>query len=486
MPLMNEIPDSFWSLFRSYNRETYIEALLKISEEYQYNNYFLSREVCIQVLSNFFAQRRISIMQEEQETDADLMEPPATRILNWLVRTQWLKRLEDYGTGMTNIIIPDYSAVFIEAFEKLAGGEEDDTEVYIQNIYAILFSYKNDPRRTERLLNTALVNTKRLNKALQDMLHNMDKFFSSLLEKRFYGDLLKEHLDGYVEEIVKKKYHILKTTDNFYIYKTDIKRWLREIREEVLRGQENWDGEGDEDREDREVHVTQRLPQDREAPDALRVTQTLDQLSQIERGFDDIEHRIANMDREHTKYVRATVTRLNYLLNEDDDMRGLVVQLLNLTSQAENTGERITEIGNRLNLSRVDILSEKSLYKRRRGKRAFLENLEPEEEAQDLPREDVLRLNRLQNRYSRRQIEEFISEHMRDGKMVAGPGLVRNEEDYEKLILAYDYAMKKGSRYQVELPQDEGGELVSEKTSGGIEYRYPEMVFTVRKERKRT
>lgn len=474
MPLMNEIPDSFWSLFRSYNRETYIEALLKISEEYQYNNYFLSREVCIQVLSNFFAQRRISIMQEEQETDADLLEPPATRILNWLVRTQWLKRLEDYGTGMTNIIIPDYSAVFIEAFEKLAGGEEDDTEVYIQNIYAILFSYKNDPRRTERLLNTALVNTKRLNKALQDMLHNMDKFFSSLLEKKFYGDLLKEHLDGYVEEIVKKKYHILKTTDNFYLYKTDIKRWLREIREEVLHGLKNWDGEREEDAEDRE------------GPGARRMTQTLDQLSQIERGFDDIEHRIANMDREHTKYVRATVTRLNYLLNEDDDMRGLVVQLLNLTSQAESMEERITEIGNRMNLSRVDILSEKSLYKRRRGKRAFLENLEPEEEAQDLPREDVLKLNRLQNRYSRRQIEAFISAHMRDGKMVAGPGLVQDEEDYEKLILAYDYAMKKGGRYQVELPQGEGGELVSDKTSGGIEYRYPEMVFTVRKERKRT
>ena len=474
MPLMNEIPDSFWSLFRSYNRETYIEALLKISEEYQYNNYFLSREVCIQVLGNFFSQRRISIMQEEQETDEDLLEPPATRILNWLVRTQWLKRLEDYGTGMTNIIIPDYSAVFIEAFEKLAGEEEDDTEVYIQNIYAILFSYKNDPRRTERLLSTALVNTKRLNKTLQDMLHNMDKFFSSLLEKKFYGDLLKEHLDGYVEEIVKKKYHILKTTDNFYIYKTDIKRWLREIREELLRGQVS----GTEQADGNVVN--------HEEDSAGRMTQTLDRLSQIERGFDDIEHRIANMDREHTKYVRATVTRLNYLLNEDDDMRGLVVQLLNLTSQAEDMEEHITEIGKKLNFSRVDILSEKSLYKRRREKRAFLENLEPEEEMQDLPREDVLKLNRLQNRYSRRQLEEFIGEHMRDGKMVAGPELVQDEEDYEKLILAYDYAMKKGSRYQVTLTGEEGEASVSAKTSGGIEYRYPEMIFAVRKERKKT
>ena len=62
----------------------------------------------------------------------------------------------------------------------------------------------------------------------------------------------------------------------------------------------------------------------------------LDLLDQIERGFDDIEHRIANMDKEHAKYVRATVTRLNYLLSGETDTKGLVVQLLNRMSQTED------------------------------------------------------------------------------------------------------------------------------------------------------
>ena len=55
----------------------------------------------------------------------------------------------------------------------------------------------------------------------------------------------------------------------------------------------------------------------------------ISQLDLIDRGFDDIEHRIMNMDTEHTKYIRATVTRLNYLLNQDDNMKGLVIQVLN-------------------------------------------------------------------------------------------------------------------------------------------------------------
>ena len=58
MQLRFEIPESFWSLFRSVNRETYIEALMAINEEYQYSNYFLTREVCIQVLRDLYMKKQ--------------------------------------------------------------------------------------------------------------------------------------------------------------------------------------------------------------------------------------------------------------------------------------------------------------------------------------------------------------------------------------------------------------------------------------------
>ena len=68
----------------------------------------------------------------------------------------------------------------------------------------------------------------------------------------------------------------------------------------------------------------------------------MEKLDQLERGFDDIEHRIANMDKEHTRYVRATVTRLNYLLNQEDNMKGLVVQLLNHLSEYDCPQEDVS------------------------------------------------------------------------------------------------------------------------------------------------
>lgn len=455
MQLRNEIPDTFWSLFRSVNRDIYIEALLCINEEYQYNNYFLTREVCIQVLGDMNARKRFKLQWEENETEFDMLETPSSRILNWLLKTGWLKRIEDYQTLVTNIVIPDYSAVFIEAFERLSSEDMQDTEIYIQNVYATLFSFKNDSRANLGMLRTALVNTKRLNKALQDMLHNMDKFFARLLEQNNYEDLLREHLDGYVEEIVQKKYHILKTSDNFYIYKMDIKKCLRDMRED-----EEWIEE-----------IRTRAAQMGDTKDDV-----LDLLDQIERGFDDIEHRIANMDKEHAKYVRATVTRLNYLLSGETDTKGLVVQLLNKMAAKEDPTEQdamIRETGERMNLSLLEILSEKSLYKRRRPRTDFISKMAPDQALPDLDKDDVLKLNRIQMRYSRSQIEEFIESYMDGEVMDASKISLMDEEAFEKLILAYDYSTRKNSKYMVleeEPDQIENGS-----------YKYPALKFVRRR-----
>ena len=452
MRLQNEIPDSFWSLFRSVNREIYIEALLCINEEYHYSNYFLTKEVCIQILSDMNARKRFELQREENDTEFDMLETPASRILNWLLKAGWLKRIEDYRTLVTNIVIPDYSAVFIDTFERLNSEDFEETNIYIQNVYATLFSFRNDPRANLSMLRTALVNTRRLNKALQDMLHNMDKFFSRLLEQNFYGDLLREHLDGYVEEIVNKKYHILKTSDNFYIYKNDIKQCLKEIRDD-----EEW------------------IENVRARSKAMGDTgdDVLDLLELIERGFDDIEHRIANMDSEHTKYVRATVTRLNYLLSGESDTKGLVVQLLNrMSASPERTEEMIQMTGTKMNLSLLEILSEKSLYKRKKPRKDFISQMAPDETLEDLDREDVLKFNRIQVRYRKKQIEEFIEEHMENEIMDVSQMEITNEEDFEKLILAYDYSTRKNSRY-----------MVLEEESGMVEngtYRYPALKFVRR------
>ena len=439
MQFLYEIPAEFWSLFRSGNRDVYIEALLAINDEYQYNNYFLSKEACAQILTEMCREASWNFEREEDETEEEEKSALPGRILSWLLRHKWLRRVEDYTTMTVNIVIPDYAAIMIDAFDRLVNEQMEETQIYIQNVYATLFSYKNDRRKSLSMLKTALVNTKKLNKALQDMLHNMDTFFERLLEQKDYKNLLKEHLDGYVETAVQQKYHILKTSDNFYIYKTDIKRCLRELREDPDMTPEQ---EGE----------------------------MLELVDQIERGFDDIEHRIANMDREHSKYIRATVSRLNYLLSDETERHGLLVQLLNhlgADQEPEEQLEKITQVAERMQLTGISVLNEQPLYRQRRKKR-FEDDLTVEEKPKELSREEILEMNQIRHRFTRKEIEDFIGAHMEDGVLETDHISLKNDEDFEKLILAYDLSVRRKSPYRVVVQEEQ-------LEDGG--YRYPKMAF---------
>ena len=130
-------------------------------------------------------------------------------------------------------------------------------------------------------------------------------------------------------------------------------------------------------------------------------------INAIERGFDDIEHRISNMDKEHSKYIRATVMRMNYMLNGESDTRGLMIQLLKTIGDSKDSEEKIEKVGQSMNLSHFEVLSEKSLYKKRK-RRDFASQVEEEKQQEELSREDVLRLNKIHTRYQQAEIEDFI------------------------------------------------------------------------------
>ena len=126
-----------------------------------------------------------------------------------------------------------------------------------------------------------------------------------------------------------------------------------------------------------------------------------------------------------------------------------------------------------MNLSLLEMISEKSLYKKQKSRKDFISQMEDEKETEDLDREDVLKLNRIQVRYSRKQIEAFIENHMQDEVMDAAKLSLTSQEEFEKLILAYDMSTRRNSRYMV---LEEEPEMI-EKDG----YRYPALKFVRRR-----
>ena len=98
MPSITEIPDSYWQTFRSWNRQRYMEALLALNEEYQYNNYFISWDACLQVLETAFLQNASCFcMKKTRNRMRETKQSPAVRTLNWLISGPASLKQEDYA-----------------------------------------------------------------------------------------------------------------------------------------------------------------------------------------------------------------------------------------------------------------------------------------------------------------------------------------------------------------------------------------------------
>lgn len=132
----------------------------------------------------------------------------------------------------------------------------------------------------------------------------------------------------------------------------------------------------------------------------------------------------------------------------------------------------IQAVGNRMNLSQTSLLSEEALYKRRRPRTDFAKQLPDEKALPELSEEEILNYNKVKNRYSRKEIEDFIQGHMKEGSMEVDETTVGSDEDFEKLILAYDYSTRTKSRY---LAMEEEEDPVKKGP-----YTYPKLQFVRR------
>ena len=101
------------------------------------------------------------------------------------------------------------------------------------------------------------------------------------------------------------------------------------------------------------------------------------------------------------------------------------------------------------------------------------EQLMEEKQQEELSREDVLRLNKIHTRYQQAEIEDFIEAYMHDDHMEVKDIDIRDEESFEKLILAYDYSTRRNSKYKV-IERDD-------KLIDNGSYRYPALTFVRRK-----
>lgn len=462
MKLFDVIPINFFNIFTSQNREIYVESLLVIWKEYKNSSYILSKEECAGFLYSNFDSKLYEFKdddEEEENLEEKNMSGYAKKILRNLIKFGWLEENDELEELETYISIPVYASEVLDAISNIINPVNNETDKCVTNVYLNIKAIGVEEFNEWLFLENAHQNTEKLTRLLQDILHNMKLFYNQLLKQATLSSLFKEHFDAYIESIIYKKYHSLKTEDNLYKFRTEIiKNVNRLLYDEDIQNS----------------IITQIKKRNEIDEDEAKYT-VLKYLDDIKEVFENIDIRIKQIDRKHNQYLRTTLDRMNYLKNRGEDFKGNLVNVLKKLADEKGSDNYINAINGNIKFNLISIVSEGSIYKFPLRKPKF--SPEPIQiDVDDVDSMDQIQqkiINEHRNKdsymYSDKFIELFIEEKMQGKESINTKDFnISNDCEFIKLILALKLTRKQKSKYEAEVLD----EFVYKDS-----YKIPEIIF---------
>lgn len=453
MILKKRIPEDFYKLFRTKNRDAYMLFLVRLYEENS-ESWGLTEEEGRMVITEAMGQTQM-VWEEMAEPEAGTTQEEqmlpgiaSTGILERLIRWGWLKSDFDDRLNRNVLSFPEYSRLYIELFQKLYREEDGRERESMLSVYSALFTYHSDREKNHDILRSALTASRSLSMLLSNMQDGMRRYFDELsAQKSFIG--IQEVLVEELNNNDSKKYAILTTKDSFYRYKESVKELIGQILNDNDLQTEKLQREqlqsnvlqemGDEQEADsgfQTVSVQQKQARIRRALEFCQETRELVYL--IEREFDLIERRYNKLIEQKSIFARRALARIHYILQEGSSGEDGLLKLIQLIGQ-EGSGDAVCEaLGNKLQFSaRYRNISDQSLYKRREdAQRAFVPVLPQEVFVEDSDITDFVP----KPLYTEKQLQEFKQRNMQDGVFAATEDTVQSVEDLEKLLLLWQEA----------------------------------------------
>ncbi|MCL6547674.1 MAG: DUF5716 family protein, partial [Alicyclobacillus sp.] len=238
----------------------------------------------------------------------------AHALVRKLVETGWLQAVTD-GSGLDEtLIVPRYASVLLDALFAVVEPVQQRYNAFVYSVYSNLRT-ANEERDEFMLqaLQSAYDATVALRENLRALLHNIHTYYQNLHLRQDIRALLAEHFDGYQLAVTIATYHPLKTFDSVYRFRPRILQILRDwlALPSLLQ------------------RMSAALRQQRQdLDDAAARAEVVHLIQFIADTFESLDSLLRDIDHRNAAYNRASVERLQYLLNSDRDIKGKLVQLL--------------------------------------------------------------------------------------------------------------------------------------------------------------
>lgn len=450
MQLKQRIPQDFYKLFRTKNRDAYMQCVTALYEENNemINSFGLTKEECCVCIDDTI--RVLSLHWEAEdnegndETDAEMStqkwmltesvsekqiseEISATAIYYRLLRWGWIKSEYDERLNTDVISFPEYSQLFAEVFKKLQRDDDSRERESMLSVYSALFTYARDTEQNNDILRSALQTSRALSQLLSNMQDGMRAYFDELSgQKNFIG--IQQVLVEELNNSDSKKYAILTTTDSFYRYKEAVKELVSQIlQENELKKDEILDS------------LDQLAAGSLEERRARRSLEKYEEASQlvykVEREFDQIERKYNILIEQKTVFAKRALARIHYILQEGAGDADDLVTLINLLDRSEKSEEILQGMQSRISMSTsYRNLTDASLASRRdRTEAQFMPLREEEKTGEQMQMTDFVP----RPLYTKKELRQFREKHTVNGTFVTTKDTVQTIEDLEKLMFLW-------------------------------------------------
>lgn len=431
------VKDSFFNPFSNGNIHLNYDLLELINSKMSLNNLQVTKDEIADWIIDYLDNSPVEIFNDEMTKITDTSSFAYDKI-RYFVKCGWL--VEDFeGIRITY----QMDEIGIQILETMANVIKEDTKSlefsgFVYNIYSNLmhFNFEHSVDIIEQIYQIS----KELNSMLRGLNVNIKKFLTKLVSENEAQpkEILNTIFYEYQRKVVLKAFRNFREVDNPSKYKNKILSKIEELNQD-----ENF-----KKLTDKYVEVkhdnNSSIEYIQEAKNFFE-----ERFNYIRDQFEEIEDYISMLDRKNTNYISTANSRLNFLLNEETDVEGRIIESL---KGLKDVDDSFFEESN-FDLFTGGNLDEYSLYtpiskKPKIHSSQIIQSVQFDQNEIDTYFKEMFK----ENDYSVSKINEFVLMNLQDRISInASEFKIIDFKDLLKLLLVFIYAENNNVSYETKI-----------------------------------